>query len=148
MILLSLAQVYACLSAQILRGNLIHGHAGIGGLATAYALARSGHRVRVYEKMDSISQVSFSPSFVSLRKTTLITSKRTTGVRVPPNLSKILYDWGLHDHLADATRCRKSAFHSSKSRPHIVFYFPACPAWLTPMKLLCRGSHQIRDGNL
>lgn len=34
---------------------------------------------------------------------------------MPPNLCKILYEWGLQEELATATRCRKSAFHSSES---------------------------------
>jgi hypothetical protein len=40
--------------------------------------------------------------------------KRSVGVRVPPNLSKILYAWGLRDELSNATRCRKTGFHSSE----------------------------------
>jgi hypothetical protein len=31
--------------------------AGIGGLATAIALARSGHRVRIFDKLDGSRQV-------------------------------------------------------------------------------------------
>lgn len=67
--------------------------AGIAGLATAFALAQSGHRVRIFERRSGINQ-------------------RAVGVRVPPNLCKILYEWGLQEELATATRCRKSAFHS------------------------------------
>ncbi|KAJ3481468.1 hypothetical protein NLJ89_g12211 [Agrocybe chaxingu] len=70
--------------------------AGVSGLATAYALAQSGHRVRIYEKREAIHN-----------------EKRAVGVRVPPNMSKILYDWGLYDQLSAALKCRKSAFHSS-----------------------------------
>ena len=41
--------------------------------------------------------------------------KRSVGVRIPPNLSKILYEWGLRDALSKASRCRKTGFHSSKA---------------------------------
>ncbi|TFY73913.1 hypothetical protein EWM64_g10099 [Hericium alpestre] len=53
---------------------------GIAGLASAYALASSGHRVRVLEKLPGLQQPA-------------------GGVRVPPNLTKILLEWGLHDEL-------------------------------------------------
>jgi len=36
--------------------------AGIAGLATAFALARSGHRVRVFDKLDGSRQVFLSLS--------------------------------------------------------------------------------------
>ncbi|KAF5362108.1 hypothetical protein D9756_002530 [Leucocoprinus leucothites] len=66
---------------------------GIGGLATAYALAKSGHRVQVLEKSSGLHQ-------------------RAGGIRVPPNMTKILLAWGLHEMVQTALRCRKSRFHS------------------------------------
>lgn len=54
--------------------------AGIAGLACAIALRRVGHRVVVLEKHDSIT-------------------KATGGCRMPPNLSKILFHWGLEKEL-------------------------------------------------
>lgn len=81
--------------------------AGIAGLATAFALAQSGHRVRIFEKRSGINQ-------------------RAVGVRVPPNLCKILYEWGLQEELATATRCRKSAFHSSKSLLSCALFSRLC----------------------
>lgn len=54
--------------------------AGLAGLASAYALAASGHRVRVFEKSKVVSTVP-------------------GGIRIPPNGTKILDDWGLHDEL-------------------------------------------------
>ncbi|KAJ6473164.1 hypothetical protein C8R45DRAFT_1103744 [Mycena sanguinolenta] len=65
---------------------------GIGGLACAYALARSGHCVRVLEKTDG--------------------SLRGAGVRMPPNLTKILVEWGLEDELKKCQPCRKTTFIS------------------------------------
>jgi hypothetical protein len=47
-------------------------------------------------------------------------------VRVPPNLCKILYEWGLQEELATATRCRKSAFHSSKSLLSCALFSRLC----------------------
>ncbi|KAI0343347.1 FAD/NAD-P-binding domain-containing protein [Trametopsis cervina] len=47
---------------------------GLGGLAVAHGLCKSGHRVRVFEKQES-----------------LVVS--TGGIRVPPNMSKILKSW-------------------------------------------------------
>ncbi|XP_006462114.1 hypothetical protein AGABI2DRAFT_206335 [Agaricus bisporus var. bisporus H97] len=66
---------------------------GIGGLAMAYALAKSGHGVKVFEKSNG------SPT-------------RSGGLRVPPNLTKILLEWGLHEELRVAPKCRKSNFHT------------------------------------
>ncbi|KAF7324441.1 3-hydroxybenzoate 6-hydroxylase 1 [Mycena venus] len=66
---------------------------GIGGLACAYALGRSGHRVRVLEKTDGC--------------------QRGAGVRVPPNLTKILVEWGLGNQMKKCQACRKTTFMSS-----------------------------------
>ncbi|TFY56669.1 hypothetical protein EVG20_g8838, partial [Dentipellis fragilis] len=54
--------------------------AGIAGLATAYALAASGHRVRVLEQLCGPGQ-------------------HAGGVRIPPNVTKILLEWGLEEEL-------------------------------------------------
>ncbi|KAA1475603.1 FAD/NAD(P)-binding domain-containing protein [Dentipellis sp. KUC8613] len=53
---------------------------GVSGLATACSLALSGHRVRVFEA---------APTLV----------RRAGGVRVPPNLTRILVEWGLGPQL-------------------------------------------------
>jgi hypothetical protein len=67
---------------------------GISGLACAYTLGRSGHSVCVLERARSLSQPS-------------------GGIRVPPNLTNILLEWGLGPDLARATaKCRGSTFHS------------------------------------
>ncbi|KAI0046016.1 FAD/NAD(P)-binding domain-containing protein [Auriscalpium vulgare] len=62
----------------------------ISGLATAYSLALGGHRVRVLERSPGLSQSG-------------------GGVRLPPNFTKILVQWGLEDKLlAKASPCRGS----------------------------------------
>ncbi|KAF9447713.1 FAD/NAD(P)-binding domain-containing protein, partial [Macrolepiota fuliginosa MF-IS2] len=75
---------------------------GVAGLASAFALAKSGHRVQVLEKTHGLHQ-------------------RSGGIRVPPNLTKILLEWGLHEELAAALTCRKSQFHSFHSGEVIGF---------------------------
>jgi 2-polyprenyl-6-methoxyphenol hydroxylase-like FAD-dependent oxidoreductase len=57
----------------------------IGGLACAYTLAAAGHHVRVLERLRKEDPTSWS------------------GVRIPPNLSKILADWGLGEELKEKT---------------------------------------------
>ncbi|KAH8103981.1 FAD/NAD-P-binding domain-containing protein [Cristinia sonorae] len=47
---------------------------GLSGLATAYVLQRAGHRVRILEELEKLG----SPA---------------SGLRVPPNLSKIFREW-------------------------------------------------------
>lgn len=51
---------------------------GLGGLATAIALRRSGHQVTVLEGAKQLSEVG-------------------AGIQVPPNTSRILDAWGLLD---------------------------------------------------
>ncbi|KAF8626592.1 hypothetical protein AX17_006510 [Amanita inopinata Kibby_2008] len=55
---------------------------GIAGLACAIGLRRAGHRVLVLEKSPVIGQA-------------------VGGYRLPPNLTKILYRWGLEAELAE-----------------------------------------------
>ena len=54
---------------------------GLAGFAVAYALAKSGHSVRVLERQPSLG----TPA---------------SGIRVPPNMSKILKKWAGADELA------------------------------------------------
>ncbi|MFB4279855.1 FAD-dependent oxidoreductase [Nonomuraea sp. MTCD27] len=56
---------------------------GIGGLATAYALARAGHAVRVLER---------SPEFAEVG----------AGLQMAPNATRILKEWGLLPEVLDA----------------------------------------------
>ncbi|KZT66461.1 FAD/NAD(P)-binding domain-containing protein [Daedalea quercina L-15889] len=57
---------------------------GIVGLAAAIALVRAGHRVTVVEKGDG--KTNTGPG----------------GMRLPPNMTKVLFHWGLKDVLQDA----------------------------------------------
>ncbi|KAH9948607.1 FAD/NAD-P-binding domain-containing protein [Amylocystis lapponica] len=50
---------------------------GIAGLASAFALARAGHRAVVLEKADGVK------------------NRGLGGIRLPPNMTKILFHWGL-----------------------------------------------------
>ncbi|KAJ8521570.1 hypothetical protein ONZ45_g1727 [Pleurotus djamor] len=69
----------------------------IAGLATALALTQAGHRVHVLEKAPSIDQLG-------------------VGIRVAPNCSKILVEWGLEEELEKlAHKCRRSAFRDLDS---------------------------------
>ncbi|KXH33505.1 FAD binding domain-containing protein [Colletotrichum simmondsii] len=56
--------------------------AGLGGLATAVALARSGHHVTVLEQAAQLSEVG-------------------AGIQIPPNSSKLLQRWGVMDIMAE-----------------------------------------------
>ncbi|KAF8173878.1 hypothetical protein K438DRAFT_132120 [Mycena galopus ATCC 62051] len=75
--------------------NVVISGGGIGGLACAYALGRSGHNVRVFEKTNG--------------------RQRGAGVRMPPNLTKILVEWGLEQELKKCCSCRKTTFISMES---------------------------------
>ena len=103
---------------------------GIGGLAVAFTLCKSGHRVRVLERRDL--------------------SAPSGGMRVPPNLSKILRRWVGEEELAKVTtRCVGTPFHHCEFLRLIVFPVsvgcvsmtsrPAFPSagWLFDR---CRGS--------
>ncbi|KXH65561.1 FAD binding domain-containing protein [Colletotrichum salicis] len=56
--------------------------AGLGGLATAVALARSGHKVTVLEQATQLSEVG-------------------AGIQIPPNSSKLLQRWGVMDIMSE-----------------------------------------------
>ena len=56
---------------------------GIGGLANAYALARTGQRVRVLEQEAAFGEVG-------------------AGLQMAPNATRILRDWGLLDEVVDS----------------------------------------------
>ncbi|KLO16029.1 FAD/NAD-binding domain-containing protein [Schizopora paradoxa] len=60
--------------------NVIIIGCGLGGLATAYALGKAGHRVRIIESAPKIGEVG-------------------AGIQVTPNLSRILIRWGLGEQL-------------------------------------------------
>ncbi|CAM1506339.1 Fc.00g059800.m01.CDS01 [Cosmosporella sp. VM-42] len=56
--------------------------AGLGGLATATALARRGHAVTVFEQAPVLAEVG-------------------AGIQIPPNSAKLLHRWGVLKELAD-----------------------------------------------
>ncbi|KAJ9144076.1 Salicylate hydroxylase [Pleurostoma richardsiae] len=56
--------------------------AGLGGLATATALARRGHKVTVFEQAAELTEVG-------------------AGIQIPPNSGKLLQRWGVMNHLLD-----------------------------------------------
>ncbi|KAJ7342597.1 hypothetical protein DFH08DRAFT_703882, partial [Mycena albidolilacea] len=60
---------------------------GIAGLACAYTLGRSGHRVRVLERTDG-----------------------SQACGCPPNMTKVLVEWSLEDELKRCRACRKTTF--------------------------------------
>lgn len=55
---------------------------GIGGLSAAYALATSGHEVRLYEQASRFGEVG-------------------AGLQLAPNATRILAEWGLLDDVVD-----------------------------------------------
>ncbi|KAF2140958.1 uncharacterized protein K452DRAFT_359381 [Aplosporella prunicola CBS 121167] len=62
--------------------NIIIVGAGIGGLATAVALAQRGHDVTVFEQAPVLVEVG-------------------AGIQVPPNSTKLLRRWGVEPHVKD-----------------------------------------------
>lgn len=62
--------------------NIIVAGAGLGGLATAIALARRGHRVTVYEQASTLGEVG-------------------AGIQMPSNSTRLLLSWGLGPYLGD-----------------------------------------------
>ncbi|KAH9918837.1 FAD/NAD-P-binding domain-containing protein [Fomitopsis serialis] len=71
------------LSATGLKFHFIVVGGGVAGLAAAAALTRVGHRVTVLEKGDGSS------------------NQGPGGIYVPPNMSKVLFHWGLRDKIEE-----------------------------------------------
>ncbi len=71
-------------------------YVGLAGLATAYALQTAGHNVRVFEKQPALGVLA-------------------GGLRVPPNMSKILKSWvGEEELKKTAVLCLGTPWHDRK----------------------------------
>ncbi|KAH9034311.1 hypothetical protein EDB84DRAFT_1676233 [Lactarius hengduanensis] len=64
----------------------------IAGLSTAIGLALSGHKVRVLEKCSRLGQPA-------------------AGIRVPPNVTKILVGWGLEEEIRKTASLVREGSH-------------------------------------
>lgn len=70
--------------------------AGIGGLQSALALAKDGHRVTVLESASEFREVSPSENvFNDLPRPFLTEWQVGAGIRVPPNSSRLSRSWGV-----------------------------------------------------
>jgi len=71
------------------------------GLSAAYALRRVGHRVLVLEQNADFFDVSFFFSSAISRTLIFLYSqeRRCGGYRIPPNMSKVFYHWGLEERV-------------------------------------------------
>jgi salicylate hydroxylase len=79
--------------------KIIIAGAGLGGLATAIALARSGHSVQVFEQARALGEVR--QCFASgLTKPAYFSQQVGAGIQIPSNSTRILLKWGLGPHLA------------------------------------------------
>ena len=88
--------------------------ASVAGLSCAYTLRQAGHNVSVFEAADDLGGVR--QSFVQSCNQ-LMEKQSPGGVRIPPNMSRILFRWGLGPAIVGQTsgRCPKIVFHSSES---------------------------------
>ncbi|EJC99653.1 FAD/NAD-binding domain-containing protein [Fomitiporia mediterranea MF3/22] len=91
-------------SADCLALDIIVVGAGVAGLSCAYTLRQAGHNVLVLEAGSGREEVG---SF-------LLIVRSSGGIRIPPNMSRILLQWGLGPDLDRKTfgRCPKILFHS------------------------------------
>lgn len=69
--------------------------AGLGGLATAVALARQGHKVVVLEQAHALAEVEYTTWHRLTLDSQLTTRKVGAGIQIPSNSSRILLEWGL-----------------------------------------------------
>ena len=88
---------------------------GIAGLACAYELSRYGHRVHILEASSGLGRVSIALILDYISPIIYMVLQRSGGIRVPPNCTKILNEWGLQSELAKvATRVQASSFMDSR----------------------------------
>jgi salicylate hydroxylase len=69
-------------TASPLSLNILIAGAGLGGLASAVALARRGHKVTVFEQASVLGEVG-------------------AGIQIPSNSARLLLRWGLGPYLKD-----------------------------------------------
>lgn len=82
--------------------------AGLGGLATAIALARKGHTVTVLEQASQLGEVG-------------------AGIQIPPNSSRLLLEWGLGPLLGDKTVEPEGISFRRWQTGHVIGYTKLVP---------------------
>lgn len=75
--------------------------AGLGGLATAVALARRGHSVTIFEQAAALGEVG-------------------AGIQIPSNSTRLLLRWGLGPHLASSINEPESMSFRRWENGHVV----------------------------
>ncbi|KAM0241508.1 hypothetical protein ACHAP5_007547 [Fusarium lateritium] len=86
--------------------------AGLGGLATAIALARQGHEVTVLEQAVSLGEVG-------------------AGIQIPPNSSRLLLKWGLGPYLEESAVKPESMTFRRWANGDPIGYTSLCPEFET-----------------
>ncbi|KAM0205010.1 hypothetical protein ACHAQI_009558 [Fusarium lateritium] len=86
--------------------------AGLGGLATAVALARQGHEVTILEQAVSLGEVG-------------------AGIQIPPNSSRLLLKWGLGPYLEESAVKPESMTFRRWANGDPVGYTSLCPEFET-----------------
>ncbi|KAI4210889.1 MAG: hypothetical protein LQ351_006293 [Letrouitia transgressa] len=81
--------------------------AGLGGLAAAIGIARTGHQVTILEQAAVLSEVSQQGIF--LANLTDERPKIGAGIQIPPNASRILKRWNILENI-EAVSVRPSDF--------------------------------------
>ena len=69
----------------------------VGGLSAAYNLLQAGHTVHVLEKSSGFENVRTRSCLLRESSKKPNRSQAGGGVRVPPNMTKLLLHWGLED---------------------------------------------------
>jgi hypothetical protein len=81
----------------------INRYSGIAGLSAAYALAASGHRVRLFEQARGLD-------------------RQHGGIRLPPSATRILRHWGVEKEIAQkASSTTSSAILDSECHKHWLY---------------------------
>ncbi|KAF4335208.1 salicylate hydroxylase [Fusarium beomiforme] len=86
--------------------------AGLGGLATAVALARQGHEVTVLEQAAALGEVG-------------------AGIQIPPNSSRLLQKWGLGPYLKEYAVKPESMTFRRWENGDAIGYTSLCPEFET-----------------